>query len=251
MMSIPSFHDLARHHTRCRSVCLSPPCSLRYGWKHWWLGEAQARRRVGLAEDTELAVIVIFRNPIAWLLAMYAEPHHAPHPPSVRSFNDFVRRAPFESWDLLRSSSAASSGGVGDDGSDRHLRLLSATNHSQPQRQQQQHREGGGAMHPSQQQHRQGGAGINPFVWPMPPGATRVESAAGGILALRSEKIRQMLALGTALNGTAARRSGGGHERFAAIRYEDLQVTHISRQWPFVAVVDRVTQSPPVGRHGE
>ena len=191
------------------------------------LGEAQARRRVGLADDTELAVIAIFRHPIAWLLAMYAEPHHAPHPPSVRSFDDFVRRAPFESWDLLRPSSASSGGGVGDDGSDhRHLRLLSANNHSQPQRQQ-QHRESGGAMSPSQQQHRQGGAGINPFVWPMPPGATRVESAAGGILALRSEKIRQMLALGTAL-GDAARRSGGGHERFAAIRYEDLQVTHIS-----------------------
>ena len=71
-----------------------------YGGKHWWLGEKFEYQRQKLYTDEvdDLAIVVIFRNPIAWLLAMYEEPHYSPKRPSVKSFNDFLHVSPFVSW---------------------------------------------------------------------------------------------------------------------------------------------------------
>lgn len=79
--------------------------TFEYGWKHWWLGNRPAEeqpRHGNIKLDTlrtynDTAVVVIFREPVAWLMAMYREPHHTPFDPRL-SFGDFLKRTPMKSF---------------------------------------------------------------------------------------------------------------------------------------------------------
>lgn len=65
-----------------------------HGWKHWWLNDS-ATIKQGLQGDPTLAVVIIIRNPIAWLLSMHTRPFHATG--ASLSFNGFLHIRPFRS----------------------------------------------------------------------------------------------------------------------------------------------------------
>jgi len=57
-----------------------------YGWKHFpiWFGNVEAKQ---WKQDTQVAFIVIVRNPYDWLKSIHRTPHHA---------DDSLRRIPFD-----------------------------------------------------------------------------------------------------------------------------------------------------------
>lgn len=60
-----------------------------YGWKHGF------PQKVGYAKNTLL--IVLFREPIAWISSLYRKPWHATFKVQDRSFSEFIR----EPWETI------------------------------------------------------------------------------------------------------------------------------------------------------